>query len=525
MIGRLILSDRNIYKIKSGTKQVSCRKCLVLSESHDEILIKTSKEFSTKDEYVKIDPLTNTVVEGLGSFGNYIDDLNIFYHLHTLGWMPNNKYSKLWDSIDLEFDLAKINSHPRIEYTDQVITIDPYGSVDLDDGFSFKWDSEYYYLDIHIADPVSFFDFSNPSIILILKELSNRLETCYIGLTKPDGKITCPVHLLPEKMVKLISLLEIDPESNIGFRRAISFCFKLSIETMELVDFELKFTRLTNIKNYTYENWDQEINLESNKMVKTNLVNLSNGLVRLMGVKLDLIELDSDISHKMIEIFMILTNWKGGNYLINDLGWTNAIIRTQDSTEFADSFDISQVPVYARPLLSQSANYSFGFDVKSNTHYTLGLSNYAHLSSPMRRQIDMINHLGIYQLDSIIPELQKLVDLNKINYKIKNYKKISNGYDLIKFIRSDESLIQDSDNKNIFKACLFDWTYIKDCNKIKCMLVLYQVQYNFIKVVTVELPQIELTQDLKKYMEFDIELYYNSNNFKSNKFPFSVKIL
>jgi hypothetical protein len=57
------------------------------------------------------------------------------------------------------------------------------------------------------------------------------------------------------------------------------------------------------------------------------------------------------------------------------------------------------------------------------------------------------------------------------------------------------------------------------------MLVLNQPQYDFIKIVTVELPQTELTQELKKYMEFDVELYYNSNNFKSNKFPFSIKIL
>jgi uncharacterized membrane protein YoaT (DUF817 family) len=85
--------------------------------------------------------------------------------------------------------------------------------------------------------------------------------------------------------------------------------------------------------------------------------------------------------------------------------------------------------------------------------------------------------------------------------------------------------LSDNIEKNKFKACLFDWTLIQTSNKIKCMLVLNQPQYDFIKIVTVELPQTELTQELKKYMEFDVELYYNSNNFKSNKFPFSIKIL
>lgn len=533
MIGRLVLSDRNIFKIKSGTKQVSGRKCLILSESHSEILIKTSKEFSTKDEYVKIDKHTNTIIEGLGFVGEYQDDLNIYYNLHTLGWMSNSKYSKLWDSINTNFDLT----NTRDEYPNQVITIDPIGSIDLDDGFSFKWDTDYYYLDIHIADPVSFFDTNNPYMLTILQELLTRLQTCYIGLikSKSTGNINKPIyplyptHLLPEKIVRLCSLLEINPSTDIKFRRAISFCFKLSIVTMELVDFQLKFTKLTNIKNYTYENYDQEINLESNLELKTNLVNLSNGLIVLMGVKLEPIDLNSDISlsHRMIEIFMILTNWQGGNYLVNNIGWTKTIIRTQDSIEFDENFDISQVPIYARPVLSHGANYSFGLSTESNTHYTLGVSNYAHLSSPMRRFIDMLNHLGFYQIDleKIFPEFENIYNLEKINYKIKNYKKISNGYDLIKFIKTKSDCLSDNIEKNKFKACLFDWTLIQTSNKIKCMLVLNQPQYDFIKIVTVELPQTELTQELKKYMEFDVELYYNSNNFKSNKFPFSIKIL
>ena len=45
------------------------------------------------------------------------------------------------------------------------------------------------------------------------------------------------------------------------------------------------------------------------------------------------------------------------------------------------------------------------------------------------------------------------------------------------------------------------------------------------KVINVELPKINLTLELKKYMEFDVELFYNPNKFKSNKFPFSIKIL
>ena len=523
MIGRLVLSDRNIYKINNSNKNFTARKCLILSEFHNDILIKSSKDFNQKDEYVKINPESNSIIDGLGLVGGPQSDMDIYFHIYTLDWMSKSKYNKLWDQIDTSFDLAK----SRTDYNNKVITIDPLGSIDLDDGFSFSFDDKYYYLDIHIADPISLINPDNSNWIDILKELFTRLQTCYVG--------TNPTHLLPEKIVRQISLLELDLDQNIKSRRAISFCFKINTNTNTNtntnIDFELKFTNLVNIKNYTYENYDNDINLMDNLETKTNLVSMTNKLINMMGVKLDLISLDTDISHRIIEVFMIFTNWYGGNYLVNN-NWTKTIIRTQDSTIFSDDFDINQVPRYARPILSYGANYSYGITtevnieannkVNPNTHYTLGINNYAHISSPMRRVIDMINHLGLYQLElkNIIPDFDNYFNLDKINLKLKNYKKISNAYGLVCYIKNSSD-----DKKNKFKACLFDWVKLDNSNQIKCMLVLYNEQNNFIKVVNVELPQIELTQNLKKYMEFDIELFYNSNKFKSNKFPFSVKIL
>jgi exoribonuclease R len=556
MIGRLVLSDRNIYKLKSGDKHYSARKCHILSEFHNDILIKSSKDFNPKDEYVKINLESNTVTQGLGNIGNEQSDIDIYHHLHMLDWMSKSNYNKLWEQIDTSYDLAT-NSilTSRIDYTNQVITIDPLGSIDLDDGFSFSYDNDYYYLDIHIADPMSLFNPNESIWIDILKELETRVQTCYIG--------TNPTHLLPEKIVKQVSLLE--DKSIYPSRRAISFCFKISKYSND-INFNLKFTNLMNIKNYTYEDYDDKINLTLD--LKYNLITVSNKLIEIMGISIEPIHMDSNIniSHRIIEIFMITTNWYGGNYLVKN-NYNNTIIRVQCPTNFPNDFDITQVPIYARPMLSYSANYisisELNFDIetelemietsiksndninsntctnnidkvfnKNNRHYTLGISNYAHMSSPMRRYIDMINHLGLYQihLNDYLKDSKITDNIDKINKKIKNYKKLSNAYDLINHIKK---LYPIEKNKNCkFKACLFDWTISKstnknsiNSNKINCLLVLNQSENNFTKMVNVELPQIELTQELKKYMEFNVELYYNSNNFKSNKFPFSIKII
>ena len=53
------------------------------------------------------------------------------------------------------YDICK----KRELYTNQVTTIDPFGSIDLDDGFSLNFLDDIVELDIHISDPMSYFNF------------------------------------------------------------------------------------------------------------------------------------------------------------------------------------------------------------------------------------------------------------------------------------------------------------------------------------------------------------------------------
>jgi exoribonuclease R len=131
----------------------------------------------------------------------------------------------------------------RIEYVKQVITIDPLGSIDLDDGFSFSSDEINYYLDIHIADPVSYFDFSNPLMIQIFKEFITRINTCYIPNSKGSNHA---IHLLPEHVVKYVSLLETNEEFT--NRRALTFHFTINKVT-NVISYQLQYTKLSYGKN------------------------------------------------------------------------------------------------------------------------------------------------------------------------------------------------------------------------------------------------------------------------------------
>jgi ribonuclease R len=435
------------------------------------------------------------------------DDLNIYHYLYIKDWLSNKKYMDLWKEYNfstfLSFDLAHGN---RVGYNKQVITIDPLGSIDLDDGFSFDSDDFNYYLDIHISDPVSYFDFENSSMVKIFDEFVNRINTCYIPNSSGSNK---PVHLLPENVVEYISLLE--PNEKIRVRRAISFCFKINKETNQ-VDWSIIFTNLTNIKNHTYEDFDRKINEPGESANKLDLVNLTNTMIKLLDLKYSLINLDADISHKMIEIFMIWTNYYCGKYL--KLNSELMVVRAQEQKDLPEGIDLARIPEYCRTFLNYSANYEL-VDNKINqelslNHYSLGINNYSHTTSPMRRIIDMINHLQIHSCSNQIDRI-KQIDINMINEKIKIQKRISNSYDLINYIKIS----------NKFKAFVMDLKQLE--TKTNALLIITTTTGNFKKMINVELPENIIP--INKYDLIDIEVYYNSNNFKSNKYPFSIKII
>lgn len=487
-IGRLILSSRNTYKINGKV----AKQCVILSDTMENILINTSKEFNTRDNYVLVDTNKKQLVDNYGIIGNQQDDINIYHHLYTSFWTSNSKLYKHFKDWDLNYDICK----NRELYTNQVVTIDPEGSIDLDDGFSLEIINDNICLDIHIADPISYFDLRNSNTWFILEELSKRISTCYIPL---NDKIK---HLLPEISINGTNLLE--QSTLIGKnKRAISFCFKINLLSGQ-VDFIIKKTLLENIKNMTYEEYDRTIN--TNLKYKNQLIELCGFMIKKMGCSIEF--KDIDISHKLIEVFMIWTNYYTGNYLYNVKN--KMLVRTQD--EFISLETL--IPEYAKTFLNCGAKYEFidGKDEKDYLHYSLGIKNYCHVTSPMRRFIDMINHLLLHDIsnDSINYEkLVKLIDIEKINSKLKTYKKISNAHDLITHLKKG----------NVFKACVFD---ILKSDKV--LLVLYEEKTCFKKIIKVELP-IEFNSTIKRFDELDIELFYDPYKFKSKSLPFSIKII
>jgi exoribonuclease R len=489
-IGRLILSSKNTYKFNNKPAKL----CIILSDNNTDVLINTNKEFNTQDNYVLVDIINKKIIDNYGYVGIDTDDLNIYHHLHTYFWSSNTKLYKYMRDFDFSYDIEKL----RESYDDIVITIDPLDSTDLDDGFTLNFNGDIVNLDIHIADPTSYFDFEKEYTWKLIEELSSRISTCYIPI---DGKIK---HLLPEININGNNLLELS--TLIGKnKRAISFCFDINIVTGQ-VNMKIKKTILNNILNNTYENYDKKINEDI--IYKNKLINLCDFMIKKIICNVKITDSDKiNFSHKLIEIFMIWTNYYAGEYLSENKN--KMFVRTQEKY-----LDINtKIPEYAKSFLNVGAKYNY-VDFKNDNiyyHYSLGIKNYCHVTSPMRRFIDMVNHLLLHNLDNkeeIYYKFIKIFNTDEINNTLSKYKKLANGYEILKHLKIN----------NTFKCCIFDKL---DNNKV--LIVIYDEIYNFKKIIKTVLPTD--FEKINKYDEITIQIYYDSFKFKSKSLPFYIKIL
>ena len=485
MIGRLCLSSRDNYIVKGK----SVKKCHIISDRLEDKLITTSKEYMSNDIYIytDIEGDNNIIKRNLGIIGNKDDDKNIYYHLYTIDWMSKKKYYELGLRLNLDYDCKK----NRYKYSDEVITIDPKFSIDLDDGFTIFEDNNKYIIDIHIADPTSYFDFKNPITHEIIKELKKRLCTCYIPF---ENKIN---HLLPMNIIKMVTLVRDGLN-----KRAITFRTILNKDD-NTYNVEVLYTTIENIKNYTYEDYDTQV-LQVDNNIKERYITICKKLLKIMDCK---INFDiNDLCHKFIEVLMIWVNYIAGNK------YNNLLIRTQEKPEKSEN-NLEHIPDIIKTLLNFSANYKFKNENENNFHYSLNVVNYSHISSPMRRFIDMYNHFIIhnYSIDDYLTIIINEDNITNICNIIKNQKRISNAYELIKILEKD----------NEFKAYIID---IKDISNKLVLLGLYNEKLNIKKILLTKLP-IKTDNNIKLFDTFNVKLNYNSALFKNHIYPFSITIL
>jgi len=282
------------------------------------------------------------------------------------------------------FDIIK-SKYPSIQdRTDQkfwhIITIDPPKSQDFDDGFSIiNKDNNIQQLSIYISNVTIWMDVLN-----LWNSFSRRISTIYL----PDKKRPMLPTILSDCLCSL--------QENVT---RIAFVMDILIKDNEILDITFANSFIKVYKNYSYEE-PKLLSDSKYHLILDATKNLSHKNKYISNVR---------NSHEMVCYLMILMNYHCAKKLIQ---YKSGIFR---STIIKKDFFVpesvpEEVGKFIKIWNSASGQYINGSEIMDTRHDILEMDAYIHITSPIRRLVDLLNIIKFQHVTGII-ELSNNVDI------------------------------------------------------------------------------------------------------------------
>ncbi len=425
------------------------------------------------------------IVEYLGKVGEEEIEYEMLRYYHELNF---NRWRLEKEELNEKNNL--ITKDSEIDY--EVFSIDPIGSIDIDDAFHYKdLEDNKYEIGIHIASPTKYFDRVEDWI----KILTERISTIYL--------INKKYNVLPNELSDdLCSLLENKK------RFAITVIFEY--EGIELKNWYFKESIVLNRKNYRYEDVDEMIEKEFKKGDK-ELKKMYNKTKEIFNMK----ELDS---HKYVELWMIKTNEMIAKYLVNNLeDPSRTILRVckpyKKNTKENELFEDQRLKKYMERKEMKSAEYKY---YETNNEYMghsmMNLELYTHFTSPIRRSVDFYIHL------LLLNKSVEKYDLRKVNLFIKRTRRLDRDLKRMNYIFK----MKKNEVKTEVKGYLMEMTenyikvYIPEYEMEEKYFIKDRVGYSSLKKIEYEYDETENTKinkikidnkEYNLYEEKDIKIW------------------
>lgn len=357
------------------------------------------------------------------------------------------------------------NQYPSIENRSDhyIITIDPAGSIDLDDAVGLKDNI----LSIYIANVPLLMD-----ELQIWNSFSQRISTIYL----PDRK--CP--MLPTILSEnLCSLLENEER--------LAFCIDIKFDGEDIIDITFCNALIKVRKNYIYE----EDNLLKDKDYIDILQCCSNLCKKNKYMK------EIRDSHDLVAYLMVLMNTQTANKMLE---FKNGIYRTLQLAPIENDKISSEIIDFIKIWQSSSGAYT---SYKNKTTHDLvcgGVDNYIHITSPIRRLVDLLNmmqlqdNLGLISLTSSAKEFYSVwfAKLEYINTSMRAIRRVQTDCNILYLcVNQPETL------DKIYDGYIFD--KIERVNKN----LQYTVYIPSIKIIT----RVNIKEDMEDYSCHKFKLY------------------
>ena len=360
-----------------------------------------------------------------------------------------------------------------------IITIDPKNSVDLDDGFSIiNLDDNITQLSIYISNVTIWMDFLN-----LWDSFSRRISTIYL----PDKKRPMLPTILSEGLCSL--------QTNV---KRFAFVMDVFIQNNIIINIKYGNAIIKVSHNYTYE---------EPKLLGNNKYQEILAITQILSLKYKYIN-NIHNSHDVVCYLMIFMNYHSAKNIINH---KTGIFR---STVIKRTFDIpntlpESVEKFIKIWNSASGQYINGAEIVNTRHELLDVDAYIHITSPIRRLVDLLNMIKFQAVNNLI-NLSKASELFYDKW-LNDLEYINTTMRTIRKVQCDCSLLDTCCNSPEIMDKEYDGYIFDKINKNNGLFQ-YIVFLPELKLSS----RINLREEIENFSnkKFKLYLFNNEDNFK-----------
>jgi hypothetical protein len=321
------------------------------------------------------------------------------FHKDTSKAIENKSHETIIELIKTKYPCIQDRTDQQYWH---IITIDPPKSQDFDDGFSIvELENDIQQLSIYISNVTIWLDVLN-----LWDSFSRRISTIYL----PDKKRPMLPTILSDGLCSL--------QEN---TTRIAFVMDIFIKNNEIIDIKYFNCFIKVSKNYCYE----EPKLLADKKYHSILE-----VTQKLSIKNRYIS-NVRNSHETVCYLMIFMNYHTAKELIK---YKTGIFRsTIIKNEFIVPESIPEnVSKFIKIWNSASGQYIDGSEIIDTRHDTLDMDAYIHITSPIRRLVDLLNIIKFQNVTNIINLSENvdkfyntwLNDLDYINVTMRSIRKV-----------------------------------------------------------------------------------------------------
>jgi exoribonuclease R len=408
--GVLIINGNTYGHLNGDVKMKLLYKCIPDDKSLPIFLIPYEYKYNTfsKNKYNKyvtfrikewinkhpIASLTNT-------FGD-VNDNEAFYQYQlcckNLGTSISGFIKATTNALKLAEQL-RFNLEDRRMY--DIFSIDPPGSKDIDDAMGITTCGDVVIISIYIANVALTLDH-----LQLWDAFGKRVSTIYL----PNGKLPMLPNILSDD---LCSLVHSEDRS--------AYCMDICIDASHnIISITFKSVIVRVKQNYAYE--EERLLEHSGYISILNITKSLNSNYKYVDTIVD--------SHHIVEFFMIMMNYEVSKILLER---KSGIFRRTNITEVPTN---QPLPKHMMALINNiSGSYCTYENVNAHVLIGEGLASYVHITSPIRRLVDLCNLIELQQeyMSQPAKDFSKMwmASVDDINTTMKNIKRVQNNCNLL----------------------------------------------------------------------------------------------